>query len=74
MSLRRRNLSCPGEQLYKKILGNNHVPEEKEFKLPRGTTMCLGEQKLKLPKGTTMFIDEQMCLKFCLITIFAYEF
>jgi len=34
----------------------------------------LKEQGLKLPKGVTMFPKEQMCLKFCLIVTFAYEF
>jgi len=32
------------------------------------------EQRLMFPKGATMFIEEQMCSKFCLIIIFAYEF
>jgi hypothetical protein len=32
------------------------------------------EQRFKFPKGATIFIEEQMCLKFCLIIIFANEF
>jgi hypothetical protein len=77
MSLVKRNLSCPKPltlNFIKTFMGNNHVLEEKEFKLPQGTTMCSGEQRLKLLKGTTMFIKEQMCLKFCLNIIFAYKF
>jgi hypothetical protein len=44
MSLWRRSLSCLGEQLKLFFLGRTIMSfEEKELKLPWGTTMCLKE-------------------------------
>jgi hypothetical protein len=73
MSLGKRSLSCPREDLTFFSLRNNHVPKEEEFKLPWGTPCARGEQGLKLFGGLAMFHKEQMCSKFCLTINFAYE-
>jgi len=48
MSLRRRSLSCPNEQLKPFFLENNHVLKEKEFFLPLEHGCYLGQLKFCL--------------------------
>jgi hypothetical protein len=37
-------------------------------------TIPSSRKGVMLLQGVTMFLEEQMCLKFCMIVIFSYEF
>jgi hypothetical protein len=76
MSLRRRSLSCPKEQLQPSFpLGNNHVPREKELFLPQehgyssgsnlspfslGNNHVLREKELELHRGEILIFFPQV--------------
>jgi hypothetical protein len=60
-SLKKRSLSFFKDQFKLFFLENNHVPKEKELKLPHGTTMCPREQgftllgEITIPRKTNVF-------------------
>jgi len=48
--------------------------KRKSLSCPEEQPCAQGEQGFILLGGVAMFIEEQMCLKFCLIVTFSYEF
>jgi len=74
MSPRKRSLNCLREQ-FKLFFpwGTIMFPREKNLNYPKEQPCALGSKALSC-LGEQPFPKKQMCLKLCLIVIFAYEF